>query len=133
MHFPRRQVKFNKYKHKKNTWITKGTLHSIKFRDNLYRELKKSYPNSDIFSTLKVNLKTYNKIRICFAKQMHYKPKFDKYKYDLKGTLEVIRTILSKTNIKKDYPKQFNLNVVYESNRNIIANNFTTLQFSCQS
>ena len=26
-HFPRRQVKFNKYKHKTNTWITKGILH----------------------------------------------------------------------------------------------------------
>ena len=126
-HFPRRQVKFNKYKHKKNTWITKGILHSIKFRDNLYRELKKACPNSDIYSTIKVNLRTYNKIlkrNILLAKQMHYKIKFDKYKNDIKGTWGVIRDILNKTHGKKDYPEQFNLNGVHESNRIIIANNF---------
>ena len=92
-HFPRRQVKFNKYKHKKNTWITKGILHSINFRDNLYRELKKACPNSDIYSTIKVNLRTYNKIlkrNILLAKQMHYKTKLDKYKNDIKGTWGVI-------------------------------------------
>ena len=126
-HFPRRQVKFNKYKHKKNTWITKGILHSIKFRDNLYRELKKACPNSDIYSTIKVNLRTYNKIlkrNVLLAKQMHYKIKFDKYKNDIKGTWGVIRDILNKTHSKKDYPEQFNLNGVHESNRIIIANNF---------
>ena len=126
-HFHRRQVKFNKYKHKKNTWITKGILHSIKFRDNLYRELKKACPNSDIYSTIKVNLRTYNKIlkrNILLAKQMHYKIKFDKYKNDIKGTWGVIRDILNKTHSKKDYPEQFNLNGVHESNRIIIANNF---------
>ena len=126
-HFPRRQVKFNKYKHKKNTWITKGILHSIKFRDNLYRELKKACPNSEIYSTIKVNLRTYNKIlkrNILLAKQMHYKIKFDKYKNDIKGTWGVIRDILNKTHSKKDYPEQFNLNGVHESNRIIIANNF---------
>ena len=48
-HFPTRRVKYNKYQHKKSTWITKGILHSIKFRDNLYRELKQTCPNSDIF------------------------------------------------------------------------------------
>ena len=35
----------------------------------------------------------------------------------------VIRYILDKPHSKKDYPEQFNLNGVYESNRNIIANN----------
>ena len=55
---------------------------------------------------------------------MHYKTRFDKYKNDIKGTWGVIRDILNKTHIKKDYPEQFNLNGVYESNRTIIANNF---------
>ena len=36
----------------------------------------------------------------------------------------VIRYILNKTHSKKDYPEQFNLNWVHESNRIIIANNF---------
>ena len=55
---------------------------------------------------------------------MHYKIKFDKYKNDIKGTWGVIRDILNKTHSKKDYPEQFNLNGVHESNRIIIANNF---------
>ena len=29
-------VKFNKYKHKKSTWITQGLLKSIRYRDKLY-------------------------------------------------------------------------------------------------
>ena len=37
-----KRFKYNKYKHKKSKWITFGLLKSIEFRDNLYRELKKT-------------------------------------------------------------------------------------------
>ena len=126
-HFPTRRVKYNKYQHKKSTWITKGILHSIKFRDNLYRELKQTCPNSDIFKIKKINLATYNKIlkrNILIAKQMHYQSKFHKYKNDIKGTWGVIRYILNKTHGKKDYPAQFNLNGAHESDRTLVANSF---------
>ena len=34
-----KKVRFNKYKHRKSPWITNGTLKSIKYRDNLYKNL----------------------------------------------------------------------------------------------
>ena len=37
-----KRFKYNKYRHKKCKWITFGLLKSIEFRDNLYRELKKT-------------------------------------------------------------------------------------------
>ena len=33
-------VKFNKYKHKKSTWINQGLLASIRHRDKLYKQIK---------------------------------------------------------------------------------------------
>ena len=38
-HMPLKTVKFNKYRHKKETWITGGILKSIRFKDKLYRQL----------------------------------------------------------------------------------------------
>ena len=61
-HMPCKLVKFNKYKHKKSTWITQGLLKSIRYRDKLYKQLKLSNPNSSHYDTLKFNLKTYNLI-----------------------------------------------------------------------
>ena len=34
----RRLVKYNKYKHKKSTWITQGLLKSIRYRDKWYKQ-----------------------------------------------------------------------------------------------
>ena len=39
-------VKFNKYKHKKSTWITQGLLASIRHRDKLYKQIKSTNPDS---------------------------------------------------------------------------------------
>ena len=60
-HFPIRFVKYNKHKHKKANWITKGIIRSITFRDNLYRKLKQTPPDSNQFPVLKINLKIFIK------------------------------------------------------------------------
>ena len=36
-HLPVRKIKFNKYKHKKNKWITRGILKSIKTKKNFIK------------------------------------------------------------------------------------------------
>ena len=41
-HFQPREVSFDKYKHKISPWISSGIIHSIKYRDSLYRKLKKT-------------------------------------------------------------------------------------------
>ena len=48
--------KFNKYKHKKSKWITKGILKSIKHRDALYKELRLTNPYSANYNRLFRNL-----------------------------------------------------------------------------
>ena len=55
-------VKYNKYNYKKLKWITRGLLRSIRLRDNLYKTIKLTIPASIEYETLRINLKTYNKI-----------------------------------------------------------------------
>ena len=55
-------MKFNKYKHKKSTWITQGLLASIRHRDILYKQIKLTNPDSPEHEMLLINLRTYNVI-----------------------------------------------------------------------
>ena len=59
-HFPIRRVKYNKHKHTKCLWITHDIIKSIKFRDNMYRQLNGTPPDSYLFKNLKININTYN-------------------------------------------------------------------------
>ena len=57
-----RTVKFAKHKHKKTNWITYGILKSIKYRDKLYKTLRKTPHDTESYATLTINLRTYNTI-----------------------------------------------------------------------
>ena len=95
-YFPVRVVKFNKRKHKKSNWITKGIINSISFRDNMYRKLKQTSHDSQHFETLKINLRTYNKIlkrNIKQAKKAYYQEAFQKHQNDIKSTWRIIKDI----------------------------------------
>ena len=90
-HLPYRTVKFNKHKHKhKNSnWITKGIVRSIKYRDKLYLQLKRTPVDSERHNILKLNLKTYQSILkrlIRDAKKQYYQKQFEKYKNDVNQT-----------------------------------------------
>ena len=61
-HFSLNTVRYNKYKHKKENWITTEILHSIKHRDTLYRKLKQTAPTDADISILSVHLSAYKKI-----------------------------------------------------------------------
>ena len=50
-HIPQRKLKYNKYKYKKSNWITTGILKSIKYRDKLYKSMKKTPTNTVDFIT----------------------------------------------------------------------------------
>ena len=88
---PSKKVRFNKYKHRKSPWITNSILKSIKYRDNLYKNLKVMQPNSLEYSQSKLNLSTYNiilKNSIFSAKKLHYGKCFSRYTSDIKKYLE---------------------------------------------
>ena len=77
-----RIMKYNKHKHKKGSWITKGIIRSIKFRDKLYKTLKSTDINSERYNSYKINLQTYNRIltqNIRLAKKTYYHSCFEKF------------------------------------------------------
>ena len=47
---PTKLVKFNKKKHKKSNWITRGILNSINYRDKMYNKLKDTPKKFDSIS-----------------------------------------------------------------------------------
>ena len=78
---PMKTVIFDKYRHKKETWITSGILKSIRYKDKLYRQLKMTDPLIPQYYFLKTNLKTYSTIlkrNIRLAKNMYYTNMFYK-------------------------------------------------------
>ena len=86
---PCKHVKYKKYKHKKTDWITSGIIRSIKFRDKLYQRLRNTSTSETLYHTLKINLKTYNRIlkqSIRRAKIEYYNSRFKKYKDSSKNT-----------------------------------------------
>ena len=88
-HLPTKNIKFNKHKHKNSNWITKGIIKSVKYRDMLYRKLKKSNPYSQQHEVLMINLHTYNNIlkhSSRKAKANYYYSRFEKYKNDMRNT-----------------------------------------------
>ena len=126
-HMPSKWVKFNKYKHKKSSWITQGLLKSIKYRDKLYKRLKLTDPNSANYDTINSNLKTYNgilKTSIRAAKQAYFELCFNRFKNDIKNTWKTINDILSKTKIKKKSPTVIVENGVTHTDKLNIANKF---------
>ena len=126
-HMPCKLVKFNKYKHKKSTWITQGLLKSIRYRDQLYKQLRLSNPNSLHYDTLKFNLKTYNLIlrkSIISAKQIYYESRFNRIGNDIRRTWKTINEILTKNQTKNKFPKVFNDDGSMIADRENIANKF---------
>ena len=84
-------VKYNKYKHKKSTWITQGITRFIKIRYRLYKKLKIIDHNFNV--TLIVNYTSYNNIlksSTQSAKLMHYTHIFNKFKNDMRKTIQEI-------------------------------------------
>ena len=81
-HLPTKTIKFNKHKHKNSNWITKGIIiKSIKYRDMLYRQLKKTNPYCQQHEVMIINLHTYNNIlkhSIRKAKANYYYSRFEK-------------------------------------------------------
>ena len=94
-----KSVKFKKHKHKLFRWMTNGILNSIKFRDKLFLKLKTLNSASELHESVRVNLKSYNKILkklIRQAKIKYYSDQFDKNKSNIRHTWSTIKEIMYK-------------------------------------
>ena len=112
-HLPFKFVKFNKYKHKSNKWITAGVLRSIKCRDKLYKALQNTDRTSHMYFPLKQKLNKYNSLLkkiIREAKVKYYNSRLEESKSNMKKTWSVINEIICKTKHHKKGIKAIILN-----------------------
>ena len=126
-HLPTVTKKFNKHKHKKEKWITRGIINSIKFRDKLHLRLRRTPSNSPLHETLKVNLRTYNRIlksNIRQAKTLYYQSRFKTFEKDIKNTWSTIKDILNNKKLDKKILDELVINNTHENNPKIIADEF---------
>ena len=126
-YFPRKLVRFRKYKHKRSPWMTSGILKSIFYRDKLYIKLKSMDQSNPNFATHQTNFKTYNNIlkkSIRLAKKQYYENVFNKHSGDMKKTWGMINTILNRTKMKSKFPEYFLVNGQRLSNNEELSNAF---------
>ena len=119
-------VKFKKYKHKRNNWITHGIIKSIKFRDNLYKQVKMTNTNSPQYDILRRNLSTYNAIlksSIRLAKKTYFLQQFNTCKNDSRKTWKTINDLISNRK-EKTSPTYFKDEHVIFTDKLEIANKF---------
>ena len=109
-HFKAKTVRFNRYRHKISPWATTGILRSIQFRDRIYRNLQSTSPDTDMYNSLKQNLKSYNSIlkkTIRQAKIDYYANQFNQSKSNIRHTWSVVKEILNKCKNKREFPNYF--------------------------
>ena len=123
-HVPTKLVKFNKYRHKKFTWITAGILNSIKYKDKLYRKLKQTAQTDISYNILQINIRAYKTIlnkAIRDAKRIYYATMFDKFKTNTRKTPSKKLSIKIASN--SIFPNHF-VNGILITDKKKIANEF---------
>ena len=81
-----------------------GLLNSINTKDRLYKILVQTDTNNILYETMRLNLKTYQRIlknSIKEAKRVYHFNLFSKYKADVKKTWSIIKDTLGKQIHKK--------------------------------
>jgi hypothetical protein len=108
-HMPHKSVHFNKYKHKKEPWISQGILISTKTKDKLFKSYSKiTRPMEKEMAHVK-----YKKYRnllnrlIRKAKAIYWHGIFSEFKNNMKKTWENINIILNKKSKKMSLPENF--------------------------
>ncbi len=107
---PSIKIKFDKYRHKKNKWVTDEIIAVILERDNMYKLHKMTNPDSSDYDSQIENLKVLNckvKKLIRDAKKDYYTALFTKLKSDIKATWKTIKEILNKSKKKELLPQFF--------------------------
>ena len=59
-HIPKKTQRFNKYKHKKEKWMSSALLKSVVHKNKLYRDWKSTTDNNE-YQIKQVNFKTFKK------------------------------------------------------------------------
>ena len=126
---PEKTVRFNKYKHRKEPWVTKEILSSIKERDQLHKKIIKSKPNKNGLQNLEIQYnECQSKVRklVKCAKRKFDIQKFEKCKNESKIIWQNINSLLGKQNNKHNFVSIINEEGVTLNNLRDIANSFNS-------
>ena len=126
-HLSYKLVKFNKYKHKGNKWITNGIIKSLKFIDKLYKEMRSLNTNSPSYATIKQNLTVYNQLlkkSIREAKTIYYNNEFNQNRSNMRKMWNTISEIIHKQKNNHTSIKKICFQEKYISDQAEIANTF---------
>ncbi len=99
-HLLKRNVKFNKKKHKICKWMTHGILQSINTKNKLYKTFIQTDFDTPLYHRLKneyIRFRATLRKSIRLAKQMYYMKVFDTFKNDIKKTWSVINDTMNRT------------------------------------
>ena len=128
-HMPIKSVKFNKYKHKKNKWISKGIIKSIEIKDKLYKlMIQHTIDDVEAHQYIKNTFNIYRnmlKKLIRQAKRLYYIATFARFKHNIKQTWKIIKETLNRS--KRDaLPNRFLVGEQYIDDPKEIANAFNS-------
>jgi len=128
LHLPIKYKKFDKYKHKREPWLTKGILASLKTKEKLYIDMVKSR-SLPTYNSKEQLYKNYSRIYskcVRLAKNMHWKLVFRETRNDMKKTWENINTLLNRNKSKNPCPSTFTDGCKTYSSHSDIAQAFNT-------
>jgi exonuclease III len=130
-HIPLKTVKFNPYRHKLNSWMTKGLLASLKTRDTMYNKIR----HTNNTTRRDILLEQYKKYKstltslIRAAKKQYYEGKFEYCKNNMQETWKNVNSFIKKTNDRSSTPDIIkSSNVSYTTPADIVHgfNNYFT-------
>ena len=99
MYLPKRKVKYNKKRHMKSSWMTRGILNSINTKNMLYKIfIQADSQNIDTYNNFKleyINYKATLRKSIRAAKRMYYLRLFTLHKNDIQKTWCLINSTIT--------------------------------------
>ena len=131
-HLPTKKVRFKRYKHKNNNWITNGLLTSIKQKDYLYKQMHSLQSNHPNYENIKSQYKTYEKNLknlIYTVKKDFFNRQFMKFRSDIKNTWKTIKNVLNKNRSTRKMQTKFCVNGNIIEGDLKIANEFNKFFF----
>ena len=107
---PLKKVRTNKYNTKQSPWITLGLLKSVRTKDTLYKQLKRTDPKSASYAKLEKKLKEYRSLLnnlIRKTKRDYYKAQFKIFANDCKKTWKLLNEVAGRKAKKDELPSYF--------------------------
>ena len=126
---PKKTVKFNRRKHKRDPWITFEILRSVNKIKKLYKTLKQTKMNSAIYETGKHRFNQYKitlRKTITQVKKRYFSNQLRRYEVNGKKTWKTIDNALHRKS-RKAIPDAISVNTKLSTNKQELQMNSTNI------